>query len=285
MSNPSYPIVKRGGEDSGKGGNGMNIIVCIKRVPETADADVSISKSGKDIDKSGLAFDLNEWDSYAIEEAILLKEKLGGTVTVLSVGGEDSNESLRKCLAMGADDAMRLTDPAFDGSDGFVTAKILTEAIRKIPYDLILTGTQAEDDGYGQVGVVVAELLGIPHAAVVTRLEVQDKKAKVHRELEGGLEEVYEIDLPAAFTIQTGINEPRYVSIMGIRKVAKKEIKTLGTSDLNLKPEEVGLSASNIQVEKILLPPAGEGAEILGGKPEEIALKVFDILKDKGGLA
>ena len=263
----------------------MNIIVCIKRVPETADADVSISKSGKDIDKSGLAFDLNEWDSYAIEEAILLKEKLGGTVTVLSVGGEDSNESLRKCLAMGADDAMRLTDPAFDGSDGFVTAKILTEAIRKIPYDLILTGTQAEDDGYGQVGVVVAELLGIPHAAVVTRLEVQDKKAKVHRELEGGLEEVYEIDLPAAFTIQTGINEPRYVSIMGIRKVAKKEIKTLGTSDLNLKPEEVGLSASNIQVEKIFLPPAGEGAEILGGKPEEIALKVFDILKDKGGLA
>ncbi len=285
MSNPSCPIVKRGGEDSGKGGNGMNIIVCIKRVPETADADVSISKSGKDIDKSGLAFDLNEWDSYAIEEAILLKEKLGGTVTVLSIGGEDSNESLRKCLAMGADDAMRLTDPAFDGSDGFVTAKILTEAIRKIPYDLILTGTQAEDDGYGQVGVVVAELLGIPHAAVVTRLEVQDKKAKVHRELEGGLEEVYEIDLPAAFTIQTGINEPRYVSIMGIRKVAKKEIKTLGTSDLNLKPEEVGLSASNIQLEKIFLPPAGEGAEILGGKPEEIASKVFDILKDKGGLA
>lgn len=263
----------------------MNIIVCIKRVPETADADVSISKSGKDIDKSGLAFDLNEWDSYAIEEAILLKEKLGGTVTVLSIGGEDSNESLRKCLAMGADDAMRLTDPAFDGSDGFVTAKILTEAIRKIPYDLILTGTQAEDDGYGQVGVVVAELLGIPHAAVVTRLEVQDKKAKVHRELEGGLEEVYEIDLPAALTIQTGINEPRYVSIMGIRKVAKKEIKTLGTSDLNLKPEEVGLSASNIQLEKIFLPPAGEGAEILGGKPEEIASKVFDILKDKGGLA
>ena len=130
----------------------------------------------------------------------------------------------------------------------------------------------------------MAELLGIPHAAVVNRLEVQDKKAKVHRELEGGLEEVYEIDLPAALTIQTGINEPRYVSIMGIRKVAKKEIKTLGTSDLNLKAEEVGFSASNIQLEKIFLPPSGEGAEILGGKPEEIASRVFDILKDKGGL-
>jgi len=263
----------------------MNIIVCIKRVPETADADVSIGKSGKDIDKSGLAFDLNEWDGYAIEEAILLKEKLGGTVTVLSMGGEDSNESLRKCLAMGADDAVRLTDPAFEGSDGYATAKILAEAIRQIPYDFIFTGTQAEDDGYGQVGVVLAELLGIPHAALVNRLEIQDKKAKVHRELEGGLEEVFEIDLPAVLTIQTGINEPRYVSIMGIRKVAKKEIKTLGASGLNLKAEEVGVAGSDIQLEKIFLPPVGEGAEMLEGKPEEIAAKVFDILKDKGGLA
>ena len=161
----------------------------------------------------------------------------------------------------------------------------MSEAIRKIPDDLILTGTQAEDDGYGQVGVVLAELLGIPHAALVTRLEAQDKKVKVHRELEGGLEEVCEIDLPAVLTIQTGINEPRYVSIMGIRKVAKKEIKTFGVSDLNLKAEEVGLSGSDIQLEKIFLPPVGEGAEMLEGKPEEVALKVFDILKDKGGLA
>ncbi len=263
----------------------MNLIVCIKRVPETADADVSIDKSGKDIDKSGLAFDLNEWDSYAIEEAIRLKEKMGGTVTVLSIGGEDSNESLRKCLAMGADEAMRLTDPAFDGSDGLARAKILAEAIRKIPYDLILTGTQAEDDGYGQVGAALAELLGIPHATLITRLEVQEKKVKVHRELEGGLEEVCEMDLPAVLTIQTGINEPRYVSIMGIRKVAKKEIKTLNASDLSLKAEEVGFAGSDIRLEKVYLPPTGEGAEILEGKPEEIAVKVFEILKDKGGLA
>jgi electron transfer flavoprotein beta subunit len=263
----------------------MNIIVCIKRVPETTDADVFIDKSGKDIDKSGLVFDLNEWDSYAIEEAILLKERLGGTVTVISMGGEDSNESLRKCLAMGADDAIRLTDPVFNGSDGSATAKVLAEAIRKIPYDLILTGAQAEDDGYGQVGVVLAELLEIPHAALVNRIEVQDKKLKAHRELEGGLEEVVEIDLPALLTIQTGINEPRYVSIMGIRKVAKKEIKTFGASDLNLKADEVGFSGSDIRLEKIFLPPVGEGAEILEGKPEELALKVSEILKDKGGLS
>jgi electron transfer flavoprotein beta subunit len=263
----------------------MNIIVCIKRVPETTEADIFIDKSGKDIDKSGLVFDLNEWDSYAIEEAILLKEKLGGTVTVLSLGGEDTNESIRKCLAMGADDALRLTDPAFQGSDGFATAKILAEAIRKIPYDLILTGTQAEDDCYGQVGVTLAELLGIPHGALINRIEVQEKKIKAHRELEGGLEEVVELDLPAVLTIQTGINEPRYVSIMGIRKVAKKEIKVLGASDLNLKPEEVGAAGSDILLENVFLPPVGEGAEILEGKPEEIAARVFNILKDKGGLA
>ena len=263
----------------------MNIIVCIKRVPETADADVIIDKSGKDIEKSGLVFDLNEWDTYAIEEAILLKEKTGGTVTVISMGGEESNESLRKCLAMGADDAVRLTDPAFGGSDGFATAKVLAEAIRKIPYDLVFTGVQAEDDGYGQVGVALAEILGIPHVSLVNSLEVQDKKVQVHRELEGGLEEVLEVDLPAVLTIQTGINQPRYVSIMGIRKVAKKEIKTFGVSDLNLKAEEVGLSGSYTQLEKIFLPSVGEGAQMLEGKPEEIASKIFDILKDKGGLA
>jgi electron transfer flavoprotein beta subunit len=263
----------------------MNIVVCVKRVPDTAEADVSIDKTGKNIDKSGLAFDLNEWDSYAIEEAILLKEKLGGTVTVLSMGGEESNETLRKCLAMGADEAVRLTDPAFDGSDGYATAKVLAEAIRKIPYDLILTGTQTEDDGYGQVGVALAELLGVPHASLVTRLEIQEKKVKANRELEGGLEEVVEMDLPAVLTIQTGINEPRYVSIMGIRKVAKKEIKTFGVSDLNLKAEEVGLAGSDTRLERVFLPPAGEGAEMLEGKPEEVARKVVDILKDKGGVA
>jgi electron transfer flavoprotein beta subunit len=267
-----------------KGGMWMNIIVCIKRVPETTEADIFVDKSGKDIDKSGLVFDLNEWDSYAIEEAIQVKEKAGGTVTVLSMGGEDSSESLRKCLAMGADEAIRLTDPAFDGSDGLATARILAGAIRKIPYDLIFAGTQAEDDGYGQVGVALAKLLGIPHASLINRLEIQDRKVKVNRELEGGLEEVVEVNLPAVLTIQTGINEPRYVSIMGIRKVAKKEIKAYGGPDLNLKPDEVGVPGSDIRLEKVFLPPVGESAEMLEGKPEEIAGKVFNILKDKGGL-
>ena len=262
----------------------MNIIVCIKRVPDTADVDIVVDKSGKDIEKSGLVFDLNEWDSYAIEEAIRLKEKLGGMVTVVSMGGEDTNESLRKCLAMGADEAIRLTDLAFSGSDGYATAKVLAQAIRRLPYDLILTGTQAEDDGFAEVGVMVARLLGLPHVSIVTRLEIEDRKIRAHRELEGGLEEVVEVDLPALLTIQTGINEPRYVSIMGIRKVAKKEIKVLGLSELGLQAEEVGLRGSDIELERVFLPPVGEGAQMLEGKPEEIAQRVFEILKDKGGL-
>lgn len=263
----------------------MNIVVCVKRVPETSDADLSIDKSGRDIDKSGLVFDLNEWDSYALEEAILIKERRGGTVTVLSMSTEESNETFRKCLAMGADEAIRLTDPAFNGSDGYATAKVLAAAIRKIPYDLILTGTQAEDDGYGQVGVALAALLGVPHASLVNHLEVHDRKINVHRELEGGLEEVLEVDLPAVVTVQTGLNEPRYVSIMGIRKVAKKEIKLLKASDLGLKTDEVGPSASGIRLDGLSLPPMGQGAQILEGKIEEIAAKVLDILKDRGGLA
>jgi len=201
------------------------------------------------------------------------------------MGGEESNETLRKCLAMGADEAIRLNDPSFEGSDGYATAKVLAEAIRKIPYDLIITGAQAEDDSYGQVGVTLAELLKIPHAALVNRLEIKGKIVRVHRELEGGLEEVLEIDLPAVLTIQTGINEPRYVSIMGIRKVAKKEIKVLGRSDLNLKPEDVGILGSNIRLEKVFLPPSGEGATILEGKPEEVALRFLEILREKGGVS
>ncbi len=262
----------------------MNIIVCVKRVPETTEVDLAVDRSGQDIQKAGLVFDLNEWDSYAIEEAILLKERQGGTVTVITLGPEESNESLRKCLAMGADEALRVTDPAFDGSDGLATAKALAAAIRPLPYDLILTGTQAEDDGLGQVGASVAEILGIPHATVVNRVELKDGKATVHRELEGGLEEIVEIELPALLTVQSGINEPRYVSITGIRKVAKKEIKPLGISDLHLGAEEVGRQGSGTRIDQLFIPPAGQGAEWLQGKPEEIAEKVVAILKERGGL-
>ena len=264
----------------------MEIIVCIKRVPETAEADIVIDKMGRDIEKGGLNFDINEWDNYAVEEAILLKEKYGGSVTVISMGPEEVNETLRRALAMGADQAIRLTDPAFEDSDGYAIARVLSQAIKPLPYDLILTGVQTEDDGYGQVGPTLAEILGICHAAVVNQIEgIENGRARVHRELEGGLEEILDLELPAVLTIQSGINEPRYVSIMGIRKVAKKEIKVLGLGELAMKPEEAGEPGSLTVVERVSFPRVGEGAQIIEGTMDEISDKVATILKEKAGVA
>ncbi len=264
----------------------MEIIVCIKRVPETAEADITIDKTGRDIEKGGLVFDINEWDNYAVEEAILLKEKYGGSITVISMGPEEANETLRRALAMGADQAIRITDPAFEGSDGYAIARTLGQAIKPLPYDLILTGVQTEDDGYGQVGPTLAAMLGIRHAAVVNQIEViENGRARIHRELEGGLDEVLDLELPAVLTIQSGINEPRYVSIMGIRKVAKMEIKVLGLSELSMKPDEAGEPGSMTVVERVFFPPVGEGAQILDGTVDQIAERAFTIIKEKGGVA
>lgn len=260
----------------------VDTIVCVKRVPDTAEADVVIDDTGKDIKKGDLAFDLNEWDNYAVEEAILLKEKFGGKVTAITIGGEECNDVLRRCMAKGADDAIRATDDAFEGSDAYALAKILHGIVKDMQYDLVLTGVQADDDGYGQVGVTLAEMLGVPHAAMVTNLEVEDGKARIRRELEGGLEESMEIDLPAVLTIQTGINEPRYVSIMGIRKVAKKEIFSKSAGDLGLSADDVGEAGSKTILEKLFVPPTGEVAEILEGDPPVVAEKLAGILKEKG---
>ena len=260
----------------------MDIIVCVKHVPETAEAEITIDKSGKRIETEDLVFDINEWDDYALEEAVLLKEKLGGAVTAVTVGPEDADSTLRKCLARGADRAIRLTDKAFEGSDGYATAKILHNTIKDLPYDLILTGAQAGDDGYAQVGVTLAELLGIPHATMVKKTEPTEAHVKVNRELEGGLEEIIEVKLPALLTIQTGINEPRYVSIMGIRKARSKEIRVLGLKELGIQEDEVGEAGSWMTVETMFIPPAEKEAEILAGSLDEVASKITDILRARG---
>ena len=260
----------------------MDLIVCVKHVPETAEAEIVVDESGKRIRMEDLVFAINEWDDYALEEAVLLKERLGGSVTVVTVGSEDADDTLRKCLARGADKAIRLTDKAFEGSDAYAIAKILHKAIKDLPFNLILTGAQAGDDGYAQVGVVLAELLGVPHATMVKKIELKEGFAKVNRELEGGLEEVVEVKLPAVLAIQTGINEPRYVSIMGIRKAREKEIKVLGLRDLGLKEDEVGESGSWITVEKMFIPPVEKEAEILTGGLDEIAAKVVETLRARG---
>lgn len=261
----------------------MEIVVCVKRVPETTEAEITLDEAGKEIEGKDLVFVINEWDNYALEEGILLKEKFGGSVTAVTMGSEESDEILRKCLAMGADRAIRLTDGAFEGSDAQATAKILLQAVKRLDFDLVLTGVQASDDGCGQTGVTLAELLGIPHAALVSSVEIEDGTAKVHRELEGGLEELLEVRLPAVFTIQTGINQPRYVSIMGIRKARGKEIETLGLADTDLREEDVGISGSLTRLERMSLPTVGKRAQILAGGSDEASTTLAEILK-KGGL-
>ncbi len=260
----------------------MDIIICVKHVPETAEAELRIDQSGKSIEKTGLIFDINEWDDYALEEAVRIKEKQGGTATAITIGSQDSESTLRKCLARGADQAIRLTDPKFEYSDAYAISKILHSVIKTLHYDLILTGMQAADEGNAMVGPILAEMLGIPHSTLVKKIELAANAAKVNRELEGGLEEQIEVKLPALFSIQTGINEPRYVSIMGIRKAMQKEIKVMSLGDTGLTENDVGPAGSWIKVEKMYLPSVEKQAEFLEGTSSEIATKITEILKSRG---
>ncbi len=256
----------------------MDIVVCVKRVPMTQEADLEIDRGGKDVKKEALPYVVNEWDNYAVEEAIRLKEKFGGAVTAVTVGGEDDDEVLRRALAMGADRAVRV-DPGESDLDSFGVSKVLSQAIKDMPHDLILTGVQADDDNYGMVGIMLAEHLGLPHAAVVTNIEPGEGDATIRIELEGGVDEVAKIGMPSLLTIQTGINEPRYVSIMGIRKAGKKELKVMT-------PEELGLSqgdtAPHTFVQEVFFPPETEGAEMLEGDADSVAEKILQIIKEKG---
>ncbi|MBU0987970.1 MAG: electron transfer flavoprotein subunit beta/FixA family protein, partial [Proteobacteria bacterium] len=207
----------------------MEILVCVKRVPDTAENEIEINRDGSDIERDDLVYSVNEWDNYAVEEAIQIRDKVGGSVTVVSVGDEDAEEVIRREMAMGADKGLLLSDDAFEGSDGKGIAAILKAEVEKGNYDLILTGAQA-DDGAGQIGGMLAALLDWPYASLVNLIEIIDEsKIKVGREIAGGNQEMSEIDLPCVLSIQTGINEPRYVGIRGIRKVASMEIPVHGT--------------------------------------------------------
>ena len=260
----------------------MNIVVCVKRVPETAEADLKITSDKKAVEEEGLAFQINESDNYALEQALLIKEDLGGEVTVLTVGPEPSEEVLRMSMAKGADTAVRLSDAAFVGGDAPATATALAAAIKGMEYDLVLTGCMASDDGMTAVGVALAQLLEVPHATYVVEMEIKDGSATVGRELEGGLIEKLDMKLPAVVTIQTGINEPRYASIMGIAKASKREIGLISASDLGLAAGDVGAEGSRTRVLGLDYPPVGEGAEMLEGTPAEASGKLAQVLKEKG---
>lgn len=255
----------------------MEIIVCAKQVPDLTEADIKINPDGKSINLESIPLDINEFDNYALEEALLIKEKYSGKVAVVAVGSETSDEMLRICLAKGADEAVRITYK--DELDGYLTAKLIATVIKnKYKPDIILTGVQSTDCSSAQVGGMLAELLDIPHASIVTHVELKNNTAEVHRELEGGLKEIVNITLPAVLTIQSGINEPRYASMIGIRRAKDKEIKIVTPEDLGLPSDESKLKTC---IENMFIPPKGRGAEIITGSVEESATKLCMILKDK----
>ena len=262
----------------------MEILVCVKRVPDTAENEIVVNGKGTDIERGDLVYSVNEWDNYAVEEAIQIRDRVGGTVTVVTVGDGDSEEILRREMAMGADKGILLSDDAFNGSDGRGIAAILKSEIEKGKYDLILTGAQA-DDGAAQVGGMLAAMLDMPYASLVNKIETESGNTiKIGREIEGGNQEMSEIDLPCVLSIQTGINEPRYVGIRGIRKVASVEIPVHAAGDQGIAAGSVGAAGAKVKRMDYFIPPAGEGAEILEGSSDEIAEKLIELLKSKGGI-
>ena len=260
----------------------MEILVCVKRVPDTTENEIQVNEN--DIDRDDLVYSINEPDNYAVEEALQIVAKAGGNVTVATVGGEDDEEVLRREMAMGAKRGVLLSDEAFDGSDGRGLATILKAYVQKNHYDLILTGVQA-DDGAAQVGGMLAAMLDVPFASLVTSIEVPEgKKLKISREVEGGNKEISEIDLPCVLSIQTGINEPRYVGMKGIRQVASVEIPAFGASDLGIDGGAVGAAGAKVRRTDYFVPALGKGAEILQGSREENIDKVIELMKARGGL-
>jgi electron transfer flavoprotein beta subunit len=262
----------------------VEILVCVRRVPDTAENEIELNRAGNDIERDDLVYSVNEWDNYAVEEALQIVAKTGGSVTVVTVGGEDDEEVLRREMAMGAHHGVLITDDAFNGSDGRGIATILKAYVQKGKFDLILTGVQAEDGG-AQVGGMLASLLDYPFASLVNAIEVLDgNKLKISREIAGGNKEMNEIDLPCVLSIQTGINEPRYVGMRGIRQVASLEIPIYGASDLGLDSNSVGDAAAKVKRTDYFVPTLGKGAEILQGSREEIIDNLVGLLKAKGGL-
>ena len=262
----------------------MEILVCARRVPDTSENEIELNGAGNDIERDDLVYSVNEADNYAVEEALQIVAREGGNVTVVTVGGEDDEEILRREMAMGANQGVLISDEAFSGSDGKGIATILKAYVQKNHYDLVLTGVQAED-GAAQVGGMLAAMLDYPFASLVNSIQVVDaKKLKIIREIEGGSKEVNEIDLPCVLSIQTGINEPRYVGMRGIRQVASVNIPTLGLSELSVAANTVGEAAAKVKRVDYFVPAMGKGAEILHGSREEIAEKLIELMKAKGGL-
>jgi len=262
----------------------VEILVCARRVPDTSENEITLNSAGNDIERDELVYSVNEPDNYAVEEALQIVARVGGNVTVVTVGGEDDEEILRREMAMGANHGVLITDDAFSGSDGRGIATILKGFVQKGNYDLILTGVQAEDGG-AQVGGMLAAMLDYPFASLVNSIEVlEGRKLTIGREIAGGNKEISEIDLPCVLSIQTGINEPRYVGMRGIRAVASVAMPTYGASELGIDPGAVGEAAAKVKRVDYFLPALGKGAAMLEGGREEVIDKLVELVAAKGGL-
>ncbi|MGH7166687.1 MAG: electron transfer flavoprotein subunit beta/FixA family protein [Nitrospiraceae bacterium] len=263
----------------------MKIVVCVKQVPAT-ESKLQMTTDGTDVNRSGLSFVINPYDEFAVEEALQIKERLGtGEVTVLSMrphANQKPEEALRTCLAMGADKAVLLSDQAFDGGDTFTTALVLASALRRLSFDLLLCGKQAVDDDGSAVGIQVAELLDLPHVAVVNKLEINQGARTVlaHRQIEGGIE-VVEAPLPALITCQKGLNEPRYPSLPGIMKAKQKPLEVWTRDTLGLPAETIGVAGVKQRVVRLEPPPPRPTGRIIEGDAATAVKELVRLLHEE----
>ncbi len=260
----------------------MKIIVCIKQVPDT-ETQIKIASDGKSIETGDIKWIMNPYDEFGVEEALRLKEKFGGEVTVIGLGPKRVTDALRTALAMGADKAVLITDDALEDTDSLGVAKALAAAIKELEYDLIFTGQRGVDDDLGVVGTAIAEFLDLPNISLVTKLTVSDDQASVQAERPvEGQTLVLEAQLPALITTQKGLNEPRYASLPGIMKAKKKPLEEKSLADLGLDPANFGAEARKIQIIELLPPPEREAGKIVEGEtPQEKAANLAKLLHEE----
>ena len=250
----------------------MKIIVSVKQVP-ARDSLLRVTGDGGWLDTSDVSYEMNEPDAYALEEALQLRETLGGEVVVLCAGPQRATQTIREALAKGADRAIHVELGENDRPDASLTAQLLAKAIASESPDLILTGLQSDDMGYGQTGVILAELLGFSHATIVMEVAVNGSEVRVKRELEDGWFQNVLLPLPAVLTIQSGIKKLRYATLMGIKKAKTKEVKTISAADLGIdaQPQSV--------MERIYLPQHTKQSQIFSGDARQSAHKLVEKLR------
>ncbi len=251
----------------------MKIVVAIKQVP-ARDSQLRIAPSGKSIDETDLSYESNEPDAYALEEALQLKEKHGGEVVAVCAGPARAAQTIRETLAKGADRAIHIEEDDLGALDPLALGGLLAGAIRPESPDLVLTGLQSDDFGYGQTGVILAELLGFPHASIIMEVEKLDGSIRVKRELENGWFQRVEIPLPALLTIQSGIKKLRYATLMGIKKAKTKEVRRVTPAELGFQA-----GASSISIGRVYLPERVKRTQMLDGSPKEAAAALVEKLK------